>query len=474
MGVEGHRPPLTAVRGRWRLLVAGAAVVFLAVVAFGLGRPRPLGHDEATYAVGARALVGGDAVDGYPVYRPLAMPLLLAPQVALGGDDALVRLPFALGAAGYALLVAALAVRLGGRRAGTLALVAQLTAAPWLWRSCEALSDVPAAATLVAMALLVIDDGPRARGRVWSWLLVAALGAAAFYVRYGSAPTIAMLLGGALVAYPARWRAIVGAGALVALALAPFAWWSVATTGRLTGVLDLSAEMGWRPYPGAGLVYYLGHWFTTVAGPVMGAMALAGLVVGAAAFRSGPLTDEAAARRRAVRLLFVAAVGQLVLLGWRVHGEGRYVFFATSGLTAIGAAWLAARPRLAIVTAVALAVAAVPSALAAGWMLERLHDQRAGFVRAADIIAADRGARCLVLTGSPPQATWYTRCAARLGDRPPDDATLAAFDRVYVLVAPGQVRQPDVAALGRPGLRWEPVRCGDRPRWCVYRATRAP
>lgn len=465
--VAGPRPP--AGWGRW--LVAGAAAVLAAVLLIGLVRPRPLGHDEATYAVGARALLAGDAADGYPIYRPLAMPLLLVPGVAAGGDAWTVRLPFALGAVGYALVVTALARRVaagGASGAGTtaataaaLAFAAQVTAAPWLWRACEALSDLPAAAALLGMTLLAIDDAARPRPRAWAWALFAALAIAAIYLRHASAPAVALVGGATFVLVPARRRAVALAAVAIAAAVVPLLVWSHAVTGRMTGVLELSVKMGRREYPGEGLWYYLTHWPTTVAGPVMGAIAIVGVVAGVAAWRRGG--------DRARRLLVVAALGQIVALGWRVHGEGRYVFFATSALTVLGAAWLAARPRAATVAAWAIAIAAVPSAAVTVRHLERLAGQRAGFVRAAAAIRADAGGeRCLVVTGNVPQAIWYARCHGRIAWGPPDDATLAAFPRVYLLAAAGQVRQPDAATLVRPGFRWRPLACETTPAWCVY------
>ncbi len=472
-------------------LVAASALVLAVVLGFGLVRARPLGHDEATYAIGAHGLYDRDAADEYPVYRPRAMPLLLAPGVLAGGAPWALRLPFALGAVGYALLVMAVARRLGGRRAAALAFATQVSAAPWLWRACEALSDLPAAAALVAMTLIAIDDDAAPRARPWAWPLFAALGAAAIYLRYASAPTVAVIGLAALVGYPARRRQVVLAGLAVAAAVVPVLWWSHAVTGTATGVLELSVKMGRREYPGQGLWYYLTHWPTTVAGPVMGAIALVGLVAGLAAWRRGEprpglvdvdadlvaLGELACQRHRARRFLVIAALGQLLLLGWRVHGEGRYVFFATSTLTALGAAWLATRPRRATIAAAVIAIATVPSAVLTCWQFERLADQRAGFVRAAVALRADAGGqRCMVLTGNVPQAVWYTGCHGHPSWGPPEDELLAWYPRVYLIEAAGQVRQPDATTLVRPGVRWRPVACEQRPAWCVYRAEvdRAP
>ena len=346
----------------------------------------------------------------------------------------------------------------------------------------------------MAMVLLVIDDGARARGRWWTWPLIAALGAAAIYLRYGSAPAVAAIVAGALIAYPARWRAIALTGVGLAAAIAPLLWWSHAATGRVTGVLDASVKMGRRAYPGEGLWYYVTHWPTTVAGPVMGVIALLGLGWGLTAWRrarTAPIADvdddpddvahAERSRRQARRLLVIAAVGQLVLLGWRVHGEGRYVFFATSALTALGAAWLAMRPRRRSIAAWVIAIAAIPSALITGRQLAHLADQRAGFVEAAAAIRADAatiaaratGQRCVILTGNVPQAIWYAGCAAIPAWGPPEDERLAWYQRVYLLTAAGQVRQPDAATLIRPGVAWRPLACSAAPAWCVYRASRA-
>ena len=137
----------------------------------------------------------------------------------------------------------------------------------------------------------------------------------------------------------------------------------------------------------------------------------------------------------------------------------------------LGAAWLAARPRRATIAAWVIAVAAIPSAAASVWQLERLAAQRAGFVRAAAAIRADpRAGRCVILTGNVPQAIWYARCHAHPSWGPPDASMMAAFPRVFLIEAVGQVRQPDPAALVRPGLRWRPFACEPAPRWCVYQA----
>ena len=126
-----------------------------------------------------------------------------------------------------------------------------------------------------------------------------------------------------LVAYPARWRQLALAGLAVAAAVAPVLWWSHAVTGSATGVLELSVKMGRREYPGQGLWYYLTHWPTAVAGPVMGVIALCGLGAGLAAWRrraprpgladadDDPATVAARAHagRQARRLLVVAALG---------------------------------------------------------------------------------------------------------------------------------------------------------------------
>jgi len=445
------------VTGRAFLVVAlvWVALVGLAVAIAGGG----LGNDEAQYALGARQLFG-DPGDPYPLFRSIGMRVLAAPGVLAGGGELAIRIPFVLVAIAYAALVWRLARRLGGEQAAMLALAVQVSSAPWLTRTGEALSDIASAGLLLALVELVAGDLARPQARARAWVGVAAAGAAAFYVRYGSAPLVALLIAAVVIAFPTRRRAALAAAAGIAIAVLPFFVWSASRTGSVLGVLRVSETAANREYVGDGLLWYLSRWPSEVAWPAMAAAAAVGIVIGL--------------RRPGIpRVLAVAAIAQIVLLGLRVHGESRYVFFAMSALTVVGAAWIAERPRLRTGM---LALCALSAVLGAGFAIaraDRMAHRRAAMVTAAAAVRADaRGARCLVYTGTQPQVAWYTRCRTHLigqGEAPFDAAR--GYPRVYLLSAEGSPRQPESgAAASTPALEFMPLVSGHDPDWFVWRA----
>jgi len=88
----------------------------------------------------------------------------------------------------------------------------------------------------------------------------------------------------------------------------------------------------------------------------------------------------------------------------------------------------------------------------------------------ADVARGAPGERCLVYTGTRPQVGWYTRCRTSLvGEEPVAAFTADGYQRVYVLSAAHQPRQPsDGARLSAPGLVFRTLACGEG--WCVWRA----
>ena len=329
------------------------------------------------------------------------MTVAAAPGALAGGGELALRLPFALYALAYLGLVGALARREGGALAALIAAAAQVTIPEFSWRAAEALSDIPSALGLLALVAALTAARPRP-------VLAGVAAAAACYLRYASAPVVAVVFVAGFAIYPERRRALVGAAALALALLVPFLAWSHAVTGSILGVLEEGERLARRDYPGHGLVFYLRAWPVRLAGPVAGLIAAVGVVVGLAAWRR---PRDPAGRLR--RLLVIAALGQVVLLGWRVHGEARFVTFALTALIVIAAGWLAAAPARARVALALVAVTAIPSALWTLARLDALAASRAPAVVAARAIAADRGgAACHVYTTEPPMVAWYSGCRA--------------------------------------------------------------
>lgn len=462
---------------RW---VTGVTLVYLLVVlAVALAPARGLGHDEAVYAVGARGMLHGDAADHLPMHRSIGMKVLAAPGVVAGGGELAIRAPFALLACVYLAVVWVIARRWFGAGAAALAVAVQATMAPWQWRAAEALSDVPSALALLGMLALCLraDEGggaADAHRRAWARAVAAGvLGAAACYVRYASAPAVAAIAMVTLLDDPRRWRWLALAGVAGLAAITPFFVWSASETGSILGVLDEGERMARRAYPGEGLVYYATTWPWKLAGPVAGVVAAIGVVVGLAGWRAG--WRDATPAQRARRMIVAAGLGQLLALGWRVHGETRFVFFAMTCFAIAGVSWIAGEARRWKVAVVVVALAAVPSALWTWRWLDRLAERRVPVREAAAAIVRDRGGeRCVAFSTEVPMVVWYAGCHTWQVDGWGLPVRLAVgAPKIYLNEARGLPRSiGGVEAETRAALGWTPVACADPARWCVWRATR--
>lgn len=452
--------PAVADPRRVRALLVATIAYAVVVAACALIPTRPLGHDEAVYALGARALVddGGAAL---PLHRSIGMAVVTAPGVAAGGGELALRVPFAMIGLAYLALLGSFTRRHFGAAAAALAMAAQATNPEFAWRSAEALSDVPSALCLLGLVAALASPRPR-------WYLAGPAAAAACYVRYASAPTVAVIFLGAWLLVPTARKATAQAAACAAALLVPFLVWSHATTGSTLGVLREGERRAGRAYAGQGLLFYLRAWPVRLAGPTVGAIAALGLVVGSGGWRRP--RDHAA---RVRRLLLVAAVGQIVLLGWRVHGEARFITFALTALVVVGASWLAAAPPRWRIAVAVTACLAVPMA---AWTLIRLDElaaARAPAVAAARAIARDRrGAPCVVYATEAPMVAWYSGCRAV----PVDGwgvipGAAAGAPQVYLLDADG-LRFPMPAARADADFAWQALPLGRRDAR-LWRATTA-
>ena len=390
-----------------RRLLLAALAAWLAVAALGLVLGPPLGHDEAAFAVAAR----GDLPAGAWLYRSDGTVALAWLGVALGGADWQLRLASAL--LGTAVVVAAFAVGRAAFTARTGAWAAAVVAGahPMVLRSAQVLSDLPATAALLGGIAVVIGELARDGGPRWRLVAAAPLFAAAFYLRYGSAPVIALALAAAGLVW---WRAVaarpVRAAAMLAALAAlgvPHLVRSVAATGSPLGILAVSAGMPRQAYLGDGLVTYLASnplaFYGALAAPVM----LAGLV------------GLASTRRRAAWYLAIVALGQIVALGLQSHGQPRYVYVATVLLIVLGvdAAMRLGRPRLAVAALAAIAAAWIGAAVAMVVVCRRAEPGRASILRAADAIRRDAAGRpCAAVAALAPQLMWYARCAVYPSD----------------------------------------------------------
>lgn len=379
-----------------RRLLAAAMLAWAIVALLNVLTGPPLGHDESAFAIVARG-------DNDWSYRSRGVIALAELGIALGGADGQMRIASALLGLGVVLAVYAVGRAAFDARSGAWAAAVIATAHPMLLRNAELIGDLPAVAGMLLGIAVLIAELDRPAGPRMRLALAAPAFAFAFYMRYGSAPIIAIAGVAALLLW---WRAIlvrplpvvVAALAFAAL-LVPHALHSLHWMGSVLGVLTNSSGVPRRAYVGEGLVTYLTSnpfaYYGALVAPVM----------------LGGLASLRRMRNRGAWLVALVALGQILALGLESHAQPRYVFVAVALLVVLGVEWWRqlAWPRvgLALVGASWLAVA-----IAIAPYHRSVARSRTTITAAAAIIRADRAPQqpCIFVAGVVAQLSWYARC----------------------------------------------------------------
>ncbi len=385
-----------------RVLFLTALACWCACVIIGLVAGPPLTSDEAAYAMLARG------VDAAWPYRPIGFVAFAKLGVLAGDSDVAARLPCALASPLLLVAVAALGRRFGAW-VGPLAACVLASTHTIVLRAVELLDDIPATTCLVAALVVIVDELDRDEGPRYRLVAAAPLLAAAFYLRYGTIPVIALVAAAALVlwwqAVRARPGPVIATAAVLAVLLVPFAIDSYAVTGSVGGILVMAGDVSGRLYVGEGLPHYWGNNPFRMYGVAITPVMVAGLV---AIVRPPP-------RRRAAWFIAIVAIGEVVALGMTSHASTRFVFLPMALMSVLGVDMLErvlrGRWRAGAVAAVLVACGAM---IAAAVPLDRTITRHlASTVAAARAIRADAAGRpCTVIARATPQVMWYSGCAA--------------------------------------------------------------
>src|SRR5690606_18459236 len=373
-----------------------------------------LGHDEAAYALKARAWLFGTPDTGWDLHRGVGQSAIAAAVLPFSQSPLALRGVAVVFALGTVVALWALGREVGSSGVGLLAAGTLAVAPTFLRRGAEFLTDLPSAGLLFVVALLV-----------WRWLeqttpsgrlLYAATGIAAiaYYIRYQSILSLGLLALAAAAAYWPRVRdripQLARAVLLGVLLLVPHFAHSVFATGTPWGILLDTAGAGGREYLGEGLVDYARDLPDLLAGQAGALLLLVGLGWGLWCL------TEPVHRARAVFLL-VPAIGQFVLLGLLSHGEPRFVFFPVGLLLVAGALAVdQLRMRLPLWTyqaGVWIAAFTLLGSLAFHGQRFDTNAEARGeslevLVQVAEAVAAESGERCAIVTGMLPQMTWLS------------------------------------------------------------------
>lgn len=439
-----------------RLPVAALALVALGLVVVNLAPlildGGGLGHDESAYALKARHWAEGTPETGWSLHRGVAMSGYGYLMLVAGGEEAALRLLGLVALLGLAAAAWWLGAQIGGPVVGPLSAVAVASSPALVSRSTEYLSDIPSSALLVACMVVVWREFGQRERPTLRLLWVLPLAWAAFYLRYQSVLSFALIAVTIAVLFRdelrAGWRVVAGTAALGVAGLIPHFVYAIAETGSPLGILLVTADVAGREYYGEGLVDYtllMGWRLAAFLGPLAVVFFVWWAVT---AWRQG---EE---RTRSL-FLMIPAAGQVLALGILSHGEARFVFFPLT-LTLIGgitgAIYVAGRWRSATSRALyfGLVVLLVGSLGLAAAYARRAVDNRTLSTEPIELAGEQirqfsGDVSCGVMTSYLPQITYYSECYTapfRL-NLEPDEALdrLTGEERFMLLIEDGK-RQP--------------------------------
>lgn len=459
-------PVLRGFATRGELVLLGAILLLFGIIVVRfIAIGSIFGFDESIYALTARSWVQGTPATGWSSHRSPGISLLGVVALPFGTWEApfrIIGLVFGLGA-----LVACwrLARQMGGPAAGLLAALA-VAAVPDLQLNAAAfLTDVPSSALLMVMMLLawrcfqpVSADGKPDRGL----LLLAPVAASAFYVRYGASVPIAFLVATVVLLWPrviARsWRSVAATIALFLVMLLPHLAFATLKLGSPWAIALRARDLAAPAYPGQGLQIYVAQFFSSVAGPIAGAITVTGLV--AAAWQV-VATRRIGGMARAYAFLLIPALGMALLLGLVALAQTRYIYvsimlLAIAGSVGLAGAWRhlppAVRTASAVLAPSVLAVVMVNAGVSQVARQASYAPTQRDLVVASERIRADALSHsddgqphCSVLTYPVPEVTWYSGCAAYHFGYPAQagrEAQLTTANRYLLLLEGTTIRQP--------------------------------
>ncbi len=411
-----------------------------------------LGHDESAYALKGRSWLQGTPDSGWGLHRGVAMSGYAYIVLGLGAAEGGLRLLGVVATLGLVGATWALATRISNKTVGAFAAVAVVAGPAVLRRGTEFLSDIPSTALLLACLLIawVTVMEPETSSYRVLWLLPLAW--LAFYLRYQSILSFALI---ALTLIVLRWSTIrVRPGPILALValgglgLIPHALFAIQEAGTPWGIIVNTGLGAPREFLGEGLIDYVGLLAWRLGGFV-GPLAAVAFLLGTWRFRH---TDNL----RRYLFLLIPAVAQVLVLGIISHGESRFVFFPFA-LTVVGGTmavhqWSPEVRRTARRSLVAGLVIIVVGSIAVSAAATRRGVENRALLNEAVELASEQAERaaggksCAILTSAAPQVTFYSKCLTDIfrGTLEASEAVarLVGGTKLMILIEDGK-RQPE-------------------------------
>ena len=426
--------------------IAGLSIVFIGTAM--LVSNIPLGHDESVYALKARAWIEATPASGFGIHRPVGMAVIAASILKLSNSVLALR----LGGAVASLLALVAMFRLGvatrRKAASIITIVAFAAGQPYLRRAPEFLNDMATSGLLIGVLVVVwrVSEGHDRTFPLW---VASVLSAAAFYLRYGSAVVVVIIVAVAGLMFRSQVREQARSVAIAAMVLAtlivPHLVYSLSATGSLLGVLKFSSEAAGRDYLGDGLVRYIAWFPAKLTGAALAVVMLVGVVH---TFHRRRFNDT---HDRLDRFIVSVSLLSGIAVGITVHGELRYVFLNVLLLSFVGwssllrhaHSWSDDMRRFSSVAlAAVLLVSLGTGVFEARIRADKIADDRAVLTMVAGVV--ESGDSCVIIASYVPQLTWMSRCVTITFDSAVQDAFVPRLSGPsYLVTFENGKRQPE-------------------------------
>src|SRR3989338_5634580 len=405
------------------------AFIFLGTIfiLWSLVSSQPFDHDESVYLTKARSWMEGAPADQFVIYRPIGMVSFGWIFLHFSDSEKVVRIFGVIFGALAILFIYLFFKRTFGVPVALGVTGVVGTSSLFLQQASRFFNDIPSSGFLIGVLYLFYIHYESA-GRSKSIYFVGPLVALAFYIRYGVATTLGVIvvLSFFILLPKFRQKENVSYSKLQTtliisiLLFTPHFLESYIIMKDPLGILRLSGKAAQRQYLGEGLVNYIKWLPNEIGGWVLGITAIIGIIA------TIIIIFRKTLRQNYVSLFWIGSIGLLSFFatGLLVHAEARYVFFSMVFLSSVGIAcmYYLLRNRSVIVANLLMVIflfvtfyfALIHYQNVNSFFNEReVNKTSIAYIEALKVIRKDSSSEngcALWLIPFRPTASWYSKC----------------------------------------------------------------
>jgi 4-amino-4-deoxy-L-arabinose transferase-like glycosyltransferase len=299
------------------------------------------GWDESVYLAQARSWIENTPANQFIVYRPIGMAAVGWFFLHISYSEEVVRYFGVIFGALCITLTYLFFKKLTDKWLALIVTLVIATSSLFFIEAPQFFNDVPSAGLIIGV-LLILYIHYKSAGKSSLIYLAPFLAAIAFYIRYGSISTLAVVgLVTAIVLFSkfekdedASYSKLIKSLCIFVLLLAPFFIYSYFRLGGFLSILTLSSKAAGNKYLGEGLLNYVQWLPNELGGWALGITSILGIIV------TIVLVAKKDLRTKYIGLMWIGIIGLLdfIVKGIFVHAEPRYVFLAVLLLSGVGIA----------------------------------------------------------------------------------------------------------------------------------------